>query len=159
MTWGGRALTSVGGAESFWFSVGGGPRKMRWSRTVVNFCFDAFALTTLLAVLWTRMAMFVVLPPPTAGGPPTALWGGTYADWDRINFCLTMGFAVVVLVHLILHWTWISQFVHQRVMRYTGGRRTLDSGTQTIYGVAFMIAVFTVFGGLLLVAAAMAKPG
>jgi hypothetical protein len=131
---------------------------MGLSRTATNFALDCVAFFALLAVLWSRMVTYVVVPPPVAGEPPIRLWGLGHAAWDAMNFWITMAFAVIVLVHLILHWTWVSQFVHQRVKRWTNSRAVLDSGTQTIYGVGFMILVFVVVGGLLAVAAVAAKP-
>jgi hypothetical protein len=131
---------------------------MAVSRAVINFTFDCFAFLVLLTVLWTRMLTFVIVPAPAVGKPPVVLWGWTHAHWDFLNFLLTMFFALVVLVHLILHWTWVAQFVHQRYNRLTGSRAPLHSGTQTVYGVGFMIAVLTVAGGLLMVAAILARP-
>jgi len=124
----------------------------------VNFALDSLALLVLLAVLWTRIVAFWIVPAPRAGVAPLGLWGLTHAGWDAVNFWLTMGFAVVILLHLIMHWTWIAQFVHQRVQRRTGLRTVLHSGTQTIYGVGFMIVIFMVTGGMLAVAAIVARP-
>lgn len=131
---------------------------MRWTRPVINFTLDAFALVVLLSVLWTRILTYAVVPAAGEDGEPILLWGWTHSTWESLNFWLTMGFTVVILVHLILHWTWVSQFVYHRVRRFTGSKGALDSGTQTVYGVAFMIAIFVVLGGLLMLAAVMAKP-
>ncbi|HRX85430.1 MAG TPA: DUF4405 domain-containing protein [Phycisphaerae bacterium] len=131
---------------------------MKLNRAATNFLLDALALIVLVGVLWTRIVAFWIVPLPADGVAPVRLWGLNHRGWDLVNFWATMGFAVVVLVHLILHWTWISQFVHQRIKRMTRSKGVLDSGTQTVYGVGFMIAVFVVAGGLLAVAAVAAKP-
>lgn len=130
---------------------------MRLTRAATNFLLDAVALVVLVGVLWTRIVAFWVVPERTGDAARVMLWGLDHRGWDQVNFWTTMGFAIVVLVHLILHWTWVSQFVHQRVKRFTGSKGVLDSGTQTVYGVGFMIAVFTIAGGLLAVAAVAAK--
>ncbi|MCB9850165.1 MAG: DUF4405 domain-containing protein [Phycisphaerales bacterium] len=130
----------------------------RMSRSAINFSLDLGAFVVLLATLWTRLVTFWIVPPPAEGKSGLALWGMNHKAWDAVNFWVTMAFAVVILVHLILHWTWISQFVHQRVKRRSKSVAVLDSGTQTVYGVGFMIVVFVVVGGLLAVAAVAAKP-
>lgn len=131
---------------------------MRWSRAAINFGLDATALTVLLTVLWTRIVAFYVVPTPRAGESALVLWGLDHAGWDALNFWLTMAFAIVILVHLILHWTWVSQFVHQRVKRWTRSRTVLNAGTQTMYGVGFLILVLMTAGSLLAVAAVAARP-
>jgi len=130
----------------------------RMSRSAINFSLDLFAFLVLLTTLWTRIVTFWIVPQPVEGEHGLALWGMTHAAWDAVNFWVTMAFAVVILVHLILHWTWVSQFVHQRVKRRTRSTGLLDSGTQTVYGVGFMIVVFVVVGALLAVAAVAARP-
>ena len=130
---------------------------MSWSKPATNFVVDAFALLVFLCMLWTRFITFLVVPPPSID-EAWRLWGGTHADWDRIEFGLTVLFTLVILLHLILHWTWITHFVRHRVTRRQQGAPPLASGVQTIYGVAFMIGLFTILGGLLAVAVIMAKP-
>lgn len=102
--------------------------------------------------------MQVIVPPPADGRPAVLLWGWGHAEWSWLNFFLTMAFAVAVLVHLILHWTWVVQFVSYRLFRRGQTATKIDSGTQTIYGVGFMITVGMVAGALLMVAAVMARP-
>lgn len=130
---------------------------MRWSKPATNFAVDATALFVFLCLLWTRFLTFLVVPP-TSTGQAWRLWGGTHADWDRLNFWLTVLFVLVILLHLILHWTWITHFIRHRLTRRQSEKTPLASGIQTIYGVAFMIGVFTVLGGLLAIAVVMAKP-
>ena len=132
---------------------------MRWSRSTINFLLDSFAFLVLLAVLWTRVITHVIVPPPVSGETGSrVLWGWSFDRWDQLNFWLTMFFAVVILVHLVLHWTWVSHLIHQRVKSITKSRTVLDSGTQTVYGVGFLITVLMVLGGLLMGAEVMAKP-
>jgi len=135
-----------------------GVETMKLSRTTINFGLDAIALLVLVAVLWTRIVCYWIVPAVLGDQAPVKLWGMDHGGWDTVNFWLTMTFAVVILIHLILHWTWIAQFVHQRLKRRGWAGARLDSGTQTVYGVGFMIAIFTVAGGLLAVAAVAAKP-
>lgn len=39
------------------------------------------------------------------------LWELGRHDWGAVHFWLAVGFIVLMVVHLVLHWTWIKSYV------------------------------------------------
>lgn len=128
------------------------PRRI--SRTVVNFLLDATLLVVLLILAWVTALLRFIFPRPTVSAG-WSLWGLGYDDWSQFQFVVVCVFLLGVLVHLMLHWTWICSVVSTRWPRPTGRKapRT-DDGIQTLYGVGTLIAIVNIVG-LLLAAAAL----
>jgi hypothetical protein len=91
-------------------------------RTTVNFIIDFVAFLDLLALACTGFIMRFILPPGSAGhgqgfrgGRPATeakyLLSMDRHQWGGIHFYLAVIFAVLVLIHIILHWTWIKCYV------------------------------------------------
>ncbi len=93
------------------------------SRNTLNFIFDLLSLLNLLGLMGTGFLMKYVLPPGT-GGLGRAFHGGagrgmhgkefwsmTRHEWGDIHFYLAVGFVVLMIIHIILHWRWITQYV------------------------------------------------
>lgn len=115
------------------------------SRTGLNFLLDA----CLLAVFTGNVAVAVVLrfvfPAPTQSDA-WRLWGLTYDDWSAANFNLTAFFALLVLLHVMLHWSWVCGVVAQRLSKLKGRTFRVDEASQTVYGVGLLIVVLTAIG-------------
>jgi hypothetical protein len=93
-------------------------------RTTVNFIVDTITLLDLLLLAATGAIMRWVLPPGSGGGHGRGFRGGRGPavetqdvasllglgrhDWGDIHFILALVFVALILVHLILHWTWIK---------------------------------------------------
>ena len=71
-----------------------------------NFLLDAAALAALLLLLSTGILIRWVLPP--GSGHFLTLWGMDRHGWGSIHFWIAVAFAVLMAVHLILHWSWIA---------------------------------------------------
>jgi len=98
-------------------------------RTTVNFIVDLIALVDLLLLAATGSIMKWVLPPGSGGGGGGHGYGygfrggrglgpggsqvkqllglGRY-DWGDVHFILALVFVSLILVHIVLHWTWIK---------------------------------------------------
>lgn len=129
------------------------PRKSapaRWSRTIVNFSLDALLLGVFVSLAAASLVMRFVFPAATVADGYT-IWGLGYDAWSNIQFGLLALLALAVVVHVMLHWSWVCNVVAARLRR-DGDKRKLDDGVMTLYGVALLIAVFGAIG--LLVAAA-----
>jgi hypothetical protein len=114
------------------------------SRTVVNFWLDAGLLVLLLVILWTTAVVRLVFP----AGPDAArwiLWGGTFDDWLTLQFVSICLFGLGVLVHLMLHWSWICGVVSTRLLP-GGNKHPPDDGVRTLYGVGLLILLLHVLG-------------
>jgi hypothetical protein len=94
-------------------------------RTTLNFVVDLIAFANLLLLATTGTILKWVLPPGSGGGGGGRGYGfrggrgaGTGQvqqllglgrhDWGDIHFVLALLFVLVVLLHLVLHWTWIK---------------------------------------------------
>jgi len=92
-------------------------------RTTVNFIVDLLGFVDLLLLAATGVIMKWVLPPGSGGGGhgygfrggrgPGAgevkQWLGLGRhDWGDVHFILALLFLSLILVHLVLHWTWIK---------------------------------------------------
>lgn len=115
-------------------------------RTLINFWLDATLLVLFLSVLWAAFVARFVFPPPTTAQGWT-LWGWTYDDWSQAQFVLTCLLAAAVLVHVMLHWTWVCGVITSRMLRKKEGKRQAWSdGTRTLYGVGLLVVLLNVLG-------------
>jgi len=91
-------------------------------RTTLNFIIDLVAFLDLLGLAFTGFIMKYILPPGSGGygrgfrggrGPAEeikSLWSMTRHEWGGIHFYLAVIFAVLMVLHIILHWGWIKAY-------------------------------------------------
>ena len=109
----------------------------RVSRTLVNFWLDLILAVVFVALCITAVVVQFVFPPGIAARD-WSLWGLSFGQWSSIQFTLTAVMALGVLVHVMLHWTWVCSVLAKRVL----GRSELpDDGIRTVYGVGILIGV------------------
>lgn len=130
----------------------------RISRTAVNFLLDFSLLLAFLGLIWNTAVLRFVFPPgSTSGG--WRLWGWGYDDWAEMQFVLVCVLLLGVLLHVMLHWTWICGVIAARWPWRKGTKAPRpDDGAQTLYGVGMIIAIVNGLG-LLLAAAALSIRG
>jgi hypothetical protein len=91
-------------------------------RTTLNFIVDLIGFVDLLLLATTGVILKWVLPPGSGGQGRgfrggrggehiKDLWGMGRHDWGDVHFVLSLLFLFLMLVHLILHWTWIKTCV------------------------------------------------
>ena len=91
-------------------------------RTALNFIVDLIAFADLLLLGATGVVLKWVLPPGSGGHGRAfhggrggdqirTLWGLGRHDWGDVHFVLSLLFLFLMLVHLLLHWTWIKTCV------------------------------------------------
>jgi hypothetical protein len=122
------------------------------SRTIVNFLLDAALLATFCVLLVSAVIVRFIFPPGSEARG-WELWGLGFDHWASIQFALVALLAFGVLVHLMLHWSWVCGVIATRLAREKKAK--LDEGTQTIYGVGLLIVIFNILG-LAIAAAALA---
>ncbi len=126
------------------------PRKARgWSRSAVNFALDCFLLLAFLCMLWMTLLIRFIFPSPSEA-TNWSLWGWEYATWVEFQFSAIVIFGVLVLIHLVLHWTWVCGFITGRLAKRFNISARLTESTRTLYGVTTLIVVMTFMGALLL---------
>jgi hypothetical protein len=95
----------------------------------LNFIVDLIGFVNLLLLAATGTIMKWVLPPGSGGGgrgfgygfrggrglgpggsQVKQLLGLGRHDWGDVHFILALVFVVLILVHIILHWTWIKSY-------------------------------------------------
>ncbi len=91
-------------------------------RSTVNFVVDLASFVDLLGLAATGVIMKWVLPPGSgglgqelhggAGGEHIKqLWGLGRHDWGAVHFWYAVIFVVLMVVHIVLHWTWIKSYI------------------------------------------------
>ena len=121
------------------------------SRTAVNFLLDCLLLLFFLALIWVTFVLRVAFPHATAASG-YLLWGLSYDAWAGVQFALFLVLLGAILLHLMLHWSWVCGVIANRVSRLRGEKTRIDDGSQTIYGVAALIVVINILGVALAVA-------
>ena len=119
-------------------------RKPRaWTWNDANFLLDGMLLVVFTALCFAAVVVRFVFPPgPSAKG--WMLWGLDYDAWGGIQFGLLASFAGGILVHLMLHWSWVCSMLASRFLGR--GKTRVDEGLQTIYGVGLLIVLLAVVG-------------
>lgn len=117
------------------------------SRTLLNFFLDVLLLVVTVLLIWTSCVLKFVFPPATAARGWT-LWGLDYDAWADFQFTLLGVILLAILVHVMLHWTWVCGVISTRLLR----RGRLEEGSQTLYGVMLLVFFLLLVGGLLLAA-------
>lgn len=96
-------------------------------RTTVNFIVDLVGFVDLLLLIATGAIMKWVLPPGSGGGghgygygfrggrglgpgggQVQQMLGLGRHEWGDVHFILALVFVLLILVHIVLHWTWIK---------------------------------------------------
>jgi hypothetical protein len=123
-------------------------RRPGWSWSWINLLLDAALLVVFTALCFAAVVVRFVFPPgPAAAG--WTLWGLDYDAWGGIQFGLLAALAVGILVHVMLHWSWVCNVIASRM---AGRGAHVDDGLQTIYGVGLLIGLLLAVGTGLAVA-------
>jgi hypothetical protein len=91
-------------------------------RSSLNFIVDLVAFLNLLCLASTGYIMKYILPPGTGGRGRQMhggiggehikeLWSMTRHEWGAIHFYLALLFVILMVVHIILHWTWLKNYL------------------------------------------------
>ena len=119
-----------------------GSRGMPWSWSQINLLLDALLLVLFLTLGYTALVVRFVFPPgPAAQG--WLLWGLDYDAWAGIQFSLLAVLTLGILVHVMLHWSWICNVV---ACTLSSRKARVDDGLQTIYGVGLLIVLLGIVG-------------
>lgn len=127
------------------------------SRTSLNFMLDSALLGLFVMLAWT-FAIFRLVFPPATTARGWRLWGLDYDAWAGVQFVLFCVFALAVLLHVMLHWSWVCGVITQRLSKWRKRTVRWDDGYQTIYGVATLIVLLHLVGGALFAAMLTVQP-
>jgi hypothetical protein len=123
--------------------------EVRVSRALVNFALDMLLLLLFVALSIVSVIVQFVFPPGVSA-KGWHLWGLNFGQWCGLQFGLlsVLGFGIVV--HVMLHWTWICSVLARQIL---GQRDVPDNGLRTVYGVALLIGLLMT--GAILIGLAM----
>jgi hypothetical protein len=120
------------------------------SKTIINFFLDLTLAVCFVVVAWSAAVLRFVFPPATQA-QGWVLWGWDYDEWAWLEFGCLAAFGVLVLLHVMLHWSWVCGVVAHRLSR--GGRKVvLNDSQQTVFGVATLLILLHVVGIVFLAA-------
>lgn len=110
------------------------------SRTIVNFWLDASLLVTFLVLCWLSAVLQFVFPVG-ADATTSQIWAADVLDWRNAQFVVLCVLAAGILLHVMLHWSWIigvitTRFLHRKAVR--------DNGSHTLIGVGLLLVIFHV---------------
>ena len=78
------------------------------NRSKLNFIVDAAMLVVMLALIWTGILIWTVLPPGSRGGRGLTLWGLDRHNFGDIHMYLGIALLILTGLHLWLHWRWFA---------------------------------------------------
>lgn len=117
------------------------------SRTMINLLLDTCLMLFTVSLLFTAAVLRVVFPAASAADGWT-LWGGDYDAWASVQFVLVSIIGLAVLLHVMLHWSWVTGVIVTRVMGRPARDAKTDTGTKTLWGVAMLIVILNIVGAL-----------
>lgn len=121
----------------------------RVSRTLVNFWLDAFLLLVFALHSISAIIVQFVFPPGVAAKGWT-LWSMNFGQWCSVQFFFLSVLALGILVHLMLHWSWVCGVIARKLFHQ---RELPDDGLRTVYGVGLLIVLL--LSGAIVVGIAM----
>ena len=127
------------------------------SRTAWHFIVDVLLFIAVLVLTWTSTTLQYVFPPPTRADG-WRLWGWSYDAWSNLRFGSLCVFLLIALLHVMLQWNWVCNFIATRVARLRGQKLAVPKAIRTIYGVCTLIVILTLLGVLLAMAEFMVRP-
>ena len=127
-------------------------KQKKWPWTLINFWLDSLLLLNFLALIWVSTVIRFVFPS-AAISSGWSLWGYSLDAFMELQFVLTAVFAFGILLHLMLHWSWVCGVLFGKILPKQEGTALPDDGTRTIYGVGLMIVILNVLGILIAAAA------
>ncbi len=127
------------------------------SRTAINFALDVALLLITLTLVFTTAVLRFVFPVPSASSGWT-LWGSSYDSWANFQFALMSLVTGAVLVHIMLHWSWVCGVVITKLLRRPARVAKLDDGSQTLWGVGMLIVVLHLLAALVGIAYVTVQP-
>jgi hypothetical protein len=115
------------------------------SRTAINFVIDAFLLVITVLLLFTTAVLRFVFPAPTSAAG-WLLWGQDYNAWSNFQFIVTIIIGLALLLHIMMHWSWVCGVVITKLLKRPAREAKLDDGAQTLWGVGMLIVVVNILG-------------
>lgn len=118
-------------------------KKKSLSSNAFNFIVDCIMVVSGTCVLAATMMLAFVFPAASQSAG-YSVWGSGYDGWVQFLVANISIFLVLILLHIILHWSWVCMFVTSRLSKRLGRKIVLDDSAKTIWGVVALIIVLTI---------------
>lgn len=117
-----------------------------FNKTTINFWLDTFLLVVFLVLCWCTVVLRYVFPVAIQA-KGWSIWGLDYLAWTDIQFITLCVLTAGILLHLMMHWTWICGVVENWNRKRRGTTATKgDTGVRTIWGVGMLIVLLNIVG-------------
>ena len=126
-------------------------------RNSLNYLVDVITLLVMFSMVATGLVIRFVLPPGTGGrlgGAGKVLWECDRHDWGDIHFWLAAILGCLLLLHVALHWNWVCVTTRRFIRPGKAIAEKNITGTNNLYGIAFLSVIFGVFSLLFWIASA-----
>lgn len=130
-----------------------GRMKWNYSRTAVNFFLDILLLILFVALCTLSVILEFIFPVGTQADG-WMLWKFDYGEWSRFRFGVLATFAAAIVLHVMLHWSWVCGVVASRVGKKKAGGAH-DDPSRTLWGVCLLIVVVNLVGAVVAAASLM----
>ena len=115
-------------------------------QTMINFWLDTMLLINFVVLVWVSVIVQFVFPPAESS-IGYVLWGLGLSQFMEIQFGTLALFFLGIVLHLMMHWSWVCGVIGSRFYRTVDGqKRHMDDGQRTILGVGLMIVLLNVMG-------------
>jgi len=127
------------------------------TRTTVNFILDTALLIVFVVLCWIECVVRFVFPP-TYEADHWLLWGLDLDAWLSVELGVLCVLTMGILLHIMLHWSWVCGVVTNRISKWRGRTIRPDDGSQTLWGVVLLAALLHVVAIAVMAAAWMIQP-
>ncbi|MBC8350386.1 MAG: hypothetical protein H8E66_00260 [Planctomycetes bacterium] len=103
---------------------------------------------TFLLHAWLQFVIRFVFPPASSAAG-WSLWGMSLDSFAEFSFWVMCLLALEVLVHIMLHWSWVCGVVSRKILRRKGQNRKWGDGEATLIGVGLLAFVLVLLGSTL----------
>lgn len=87
-------------------------------RSALDYLVDTLMTIAFLAIAFIGVLLAWFIPKAAeAPGYEKYLWGLHRHEWGDLHHWICMAFIVLVILHLVLHWTWLKTSTRQRLPR------------------------------------------
>jgi hypothetical protein len=132
------------------------PKTRDWTRTSVNFLLDTILLVAVVTIAGTAAIVRFIFPGAKSAEGWT-LWGWSRDDWLDFQFAAIAVFALLILLHVMLHWSWVCGVVSNKLSSWRGRQIRINDASRTLWGAGLLILIVILLGLLLAVAAIMIR--
>jgi hypothetical protein len=119
------------------------------TRTDVNFVLDTLLLLLFVALCICSVILEFVFPAGTQADG-WLLWNSSFNEWSRFRFFILASMAAAVVLHVMLHWSWVCGVLSSRLRSKLNQKSSAhDEPSRTLWGVGLLIVIVNLIGAII----------